>query len=83
MPFGIGFISLLGILVNNSIILIETINENIRKAKIISPNLSEREYKLAIMGAGISRLQAIIITLVINLVGILPIAFQDPFWAGI
>lgn len=83
MPFAIWFISLLGILVNNSIILIETINSNIKKLQLQKDFLAPEEYKDAIMGAWMSRLQAIIITLVINLVGILPIAFQDPFWAGI
>ena len=84
MPFAIGFISLLWILVNNSIILIETINSNLQKVKIAKGWLiSQEEYIYSIVSAWTSRLQAIIITLVINLVWILPIAFQDPFWAGI
>ncbi len=84
MPFAIGFISLLGILVNNSIILIETINSNLEKVRAKKGKyISKEEYMYSIISAGTSRLQAIVITLVINLVGILPIAFQDPFWAGI
>jgi multidrug efflux pump subunit AcrB len=84
MPFAIGFISLLGILVNNSIILIETINSNLQKVKLAKGGyISEQEYMYSIISAGTSRLQAIIITLVINLVGILPLALQDPFWAGL
>lgn len=45
--------------------------------------MTQEEYMNSIISAGTSRFQAIIITLVINLVGVLPIAFQDAFWAGI
>jgi multidrug efflux pump subunit AcrB len=84
MPFAIWFISLLWILVNNSIILIETINSNLEKVRSLKGRyISKDEYIYSIVSAGTSRLQAIIITLVINLVWVLPIAFQDPFWAGI
>ena len=71
----IGVISLVGIVVNDAIVLISRINYNIRKTKM--------EFIPAIHEAALSRLQPIILTTVTTVIGLLPLAFADPFWAGL
>lgn len=51
MPFAIGFISLIGILVNNSVILIETINSNVSKVRGSESKTLEKNYLEAILSA--------------------------------
>ncbi|MEF2175412.1 MAG: efflux RND transporter permease subunit [Candidatus Absconditabacteria bacterium] len=74
MTFGIGFISLTGIVVNDAILLIETINQNIKKGL---------EFVTALIESGKSRLQPIMVTTLTTCFGLLPIAMQDEFWAGL
>lgn len=72
MPVWIWFISLMWIVVNDAIIMIDKINKNISKWM----NL-----KLAITEWATSRLNPILVTTLTTAAWILPIAFQDPFWA--
>lgn len=74
MSFGIGFIALTGIVVNDAIVLIDRYNKNIKKG------ISQFE---AISEAGCARLNPIILTTLTTLLGMLPIALQDKFWAGL
>lgn len=74
MAFAIGFIALTGIVINNAIIYIDRINTNLREGL---------EQKEAILYAGKSRLVPMLVTTVTTVCGILPIAFQDEFWAGL
>lgn len=72
MAFAIWFIALTWIVINNAIIYIDRINTNLREW------LSNTE---AILYAGKSRLVPMLVTTVTTVCGILPIAFQDEFWA--
>ena len=74
MPFGIGFIALTGIVVNDAIIYIDRINTNLARGL---------QKHTAIIEAGKARLQPILLTTLTTLFGILPIALQDEFWAGL
>jgi len=74
MAFAIGFIALTGIVINNAIIYIDRINTNTREGL---PDMD------AILYAGKSRLVPMLVTTVTTVLGILPIAFQDQFWAGL
>ena len=74
MPFGIGFIAFTGIAVNHGIILIDAININIRKGMTGITALVE---------AGSSRLEPMILTTLTTSLGILPLALRDAFWAAL
>ncbi len=74
MAFAIGFIALTGIVINHAIIVIDRIHENISR---------DIDHFEAIIEAGKSRLQPMIITTLNTIVGVLPITFQDKFWEGI
>lgn len=73
MPFAIGFIAFTGIAVNHGIILIAAINENLKKWI---------EGITALVEAGSSRLEPMLLTTVTTALGIFPIALRDKFWAG-
>ena len=73
MPFGIGFIAFTGIAVNHGIILISAINENLKKWI---------EWVTALVEAGSSRLEPMLLTTITTALGILPIALRDRFWSG-
>lgn len=70
-PAFIGIVALIGIVVNNAIILIDRINANRRK------NLSKHE---AIHEAAISRLEPIFLTTITTVAGIFPLAISNPIW---
>lgn len=70
MPFAIWFIALMGIVVNDAIIMIDRINENISHKIDVFESIIE--------GAR-SRLQPIILTTLTTLLGVLPISLQDKF----
>lgn len=72
MTFGIWFISLTWIVVNDAILLIETINQNINKWL---------EFVTGLVESGKSRLQPIMVTTLTTCFWLLPIAMQDEFWA--
>jgi len=72
MPFFIWFIALAWIVVNDAIIFLDRIREN------VSHDIDET---VAIIEAGKSRLQPILLTTITTVFGILPLALQDEFWA--
>lgn len=74
LTFGIGFIAFTGIAVNHGIILIDAININLNKGM--------RSYT-ALVEAGSSRLEPMILTTLTTCLGILPLALRDTFWAGL
>jgi len=45
--------------------------------------LKKEDYVKSIVAAGQSRLQPIIVTTITTVFGVLPLAMQDPFWAGL
>lgn len=74
MAFAIWFIALTWIVINNAIIYIDRINTNLREG------LQDKD---AILQAGKSRLIPMLVTTITTIFGILPIALQDQFWAGL
>ena len=73
-PGLIGILALFGIVVKNAIILIDKINLNIK---------NDIEFKESIVDAGKSRLEAIIITSLCTILGILPITISDELWRAL
>lgn len=71
-PGFIGVVALAGVVVNNAIILIDSIN-NRRRACLDTPAAVKESAK--------SRLQPIILTTVTTVAGMLPLAVSDPTWA--
>lgn len=80
MPFGIWFIALTWVVVNDAIILIDKINRQIQN-KLNHSNSENIDYVEQIIIAWKSRLQPIIVTTLTTIFGILPLALQDSFWA--
>ncbi len=72
-PSIMGFIALTGIIVNNSILLIDKMNEERRK----DPNV---ELKNLIVRASSSRLRPIILTSATTVAGMVPLLSSDPIW---
>lgn len=79
MPFGIWFIALTWIVVNDAIILIDKINRLIRHKN--EHHISHIDYVEQIVVAWKSRLQPIIVTTLTTVFWVLPLALQDEFWA--
>ncbi len=73
-PAFIGIAALAGIVVNDSIVLIDRINANIRNGF--------EKMEAIIVSAG-ERLQPIILTTVTTAVGVLPLAFTNELWQGL
>lgn len=74
MAFGIWFIALTGIVVNDAIVFIDRANQNTARG-MDSYN--------AIIETGKSRLQPIILTTITTVVGLSSVARQDEFFAGL
>ena len=74
MSFGIGFISLIGVVVNTAIFLVDRINENLKHGVSIEK---------AIVEAGTVRVKPIIISALTTILGIGSVVTQDPFYAGL
>jgi multidrug efflux pump subunit AcrB len=72
MPVWIWFISLMWIVVNDAIVLVDKINKNIHKWM---------ELSTAIVEWSVSRLNPVLVTTITTVAWILPIALQDVFWA--
>lgn len=85
MTFGIGFIALTGVVVNDAIILVDRINRNLDRLNnnFDRSTLTIEDYTEALVAAGKSRLQPIIVTTITTVFGVLPLALEDPFWAGL
>lgn len=73
-PGLIGILALFGIVVKNAIILVDKINLNIR---------SGIEFSDAIADAGRSRLEAIFITSICTIFGILPVTLSNELWRSL
>ena len=74
MPFAIGFIALTGIVVNNAIVLIDRVNINLSRGMQMYD---------AIVEAGKSRLNPIVLTTLVNIVDLFSIVGQDSFYASL
>jgi len=70
----IGIIALAGIVVNDSIVLIDKINKNLEDGM---------EFIDAIISGGISRMQPIFVTTLTTVIGILPLYFANEMWKGL
>lgn len=70
-PSVIGIISLTGIVVNNSIVMVDTMNTYLKEGMDLR--------QAAARGAS-DRLRPILSTTVTTIVGVLPMAFSDPIW---
>lgn len=73
-PALIGVLALFGIVVNNSIMLVEKINQNLQAGF----NLKE-----AITDACSTRIEPILLTSLTTSAGLLPITISDPLWRGL
>lgn len=73
-PGLIGILALFGIVVKNAIILVDKINLNIK---------SGIPFNDSIVDAGKSRLEAIVITSICTIVGILPITLSNEMWRAL
>lgn len=73
-PGLIGILALFGIVVKNAIILVDKINLNIK---------SGIPFQESIIDAGKSRLEAIFITSICTIIGIIPITLSDETWMGL
>ncbi len=69
-----GFIALSGIVVNNSIILIDKMN-NLRKKN------PEKPYKELVVEASTARLRPIALTTLTTVIGVIPLIFVSELWA--
>ena len=74
LPALIGILALFGIVVKNSIILVDKISLNIK---------SGIAFEDAVADAGKSRLEAIFITSLCTIFGILPVTLSDEFWQAL
>ncbi len=73
-PAMIGILSLFGIVVTNSMFIVDKINLNLRE---------QMPFEEAIADAGASRLEPIILTKLCTVFGLLPITIADPLWRGL
>ena len=76
MPFLIWFISLAWIVVNDSILLVDSLNKWLKKEKIYNID----DFLTKIIEISNTRLYPIIITTLTTLLGIFPLFFQWSFW---
>jgi multidrug efflux pump subunit AcrB len=79
LPFSfsvfLGLISLAGIVVNDAIVLIDKTRRNIEEK-----NMYPKE---AVVDAGDTRLQPILLTSITTIIGVAPLALSDEFWLGL
>lgn len=73
-PALIGVLSLFGIVVTNSMFIVDKINLNIKEGM---------PFVKAIADAGASRMEPIILTKLCTVLGLLPITLSDPTWRGL
>lgn len=81
LAYLLGIIALAGIAVNNAIIMIDQINLNRRALK--EQGETEGILSKAVVAAGTSRFVPVVLTTLTTSAGILPLVFQDVFWAGL
>lgn len=73
-PAFIGIVALMGVVVNDAIVLIDRINTNIR---------SGFEKKEAITNGAMERLQPVLLTTITTATGILPLVWSSEFWVDL
>ncbi|MGH7203949.1 MAG: efflux RND transporter permease subunit, partial [Candidatus Levyibacteriota bacterium] len=73
-PALIGILALFGIVVKNSILIVDKINQNLRAGL---------EYKTAIIDASESRLEPIALTSFAAILGLIPITLSNALWQGL
>lgn len=73
-PALIGVLALFGIVVTNSMFIVDKINLNLRE---------KMPFAEAIADAGSSRMEPIILTKLGTILGLLPITLADPLWRGL
>ncbi len=73
-PSIMGFIALSGIVVNNSILLIDMMNQSRRS----NPDVSLQD---AVISASVSRLRPILLTSLTTIIGMIPLVFAGDLWA--
>jgi HAE1 family hydrophobic/amphiphilic exporter-1 len=73
-PALIGVLALFGIVVTHSMMLMDKINQN-RKAGM--------PFDESIADAGATRLEPILLTSLLTIIGLVPISLSDPFWRGL
>jgi len=73
-PGMIGMVALFGIVVRNGIILFDKINQN------IDEHIPLRE---AIVDAGVSRLEPVLLTSICTVLGMIPLTLSNPTWTGL
>lgn len=73
-PALIGVLALFGIVVKNSILIVDKINQNLRVGL---------EYKTAIIDAAESRLEPIALTTFAAILGLIPITLSNALWQGL
>ncbi len=74
-PAFLGLVALGGVVVNNAIVLLDSINANLKESKM--------SLKEAILDTVKTRIRPIFLTTITTIVGILPLAITNPFWAGL
>lgn len=73
-PALIGVLALFGIVVNNSIVIVEKINQNL----FIGMDIRE-----SIVDASANRLEPIFFSSLTTIIGLIPITISDPLWRGL
>lgn len=73
-PAFLGLVALSGVVVNNAIVLLDSINKNREDGM---------DLKTAINETVLSRVRPIVLTTITTIVGILPLAISNAFWAGL
>lgn len=74
-PAMLGMVALVGIVVNDAIVLIDAINTNTRELGMPPPE--------AVRAAGVSRMRPILLTSLTTVFGLLPLALTDKVWEGL
>ncbi len=99
LAYILGVIALAGIVVNDAIIMVDQMNKNKIKSPDnstlrVAPQTGQENYESqkdsnknslisAIADAGISRFIPVVLTTLTTSAGIIPLIFQDEFWAGL
>ncbi|MBQ6154735.1 efflux RND transporter permease subunit [bacterium] len=74
LPAIIGILALFGIVVNNSILIVERINQNLNEGQA---------FLSSVVNGCTTRLQPILLTSLTTIIGLLPITFSRPLWQGL
>lgn len=85
LAYILGAIALAGIVVNDAIIMIDQMNKNRRQKEkdAKTKDIPEKELVSAVIEAGSSRFIPVVLTTLTTSAGIIPLIFQDAFWAGL